>query len=78
MFIQIGNMIFNVNEIKSIRINSTAACCHRIEVALANEKWNCMTFRHIEDAEEKIKAIYAELSERRNSNEQKNMPNDRI
>ena len=78
MFIQIGNMIFNVNEIKSIRINSTAACCHRIVVALANEKCNCMTFRHIEDAEEKIKAIYAELSERRNSNEQKNMPNDRI
>ena len=77
MFIQIGNMIFNINEIKSIRINSTAACCHRIEVALANEKWFCMTFRHQEDAEKEIKAIYAELSERRKSNEQKNMPDDR-
>ena len=78
MFIQIGNMIFNKNEIKFIRINSTAACCHRIEVALENEKWFCMTFRHIDDAEEKIKAIYAELSERSNSNEQEKMPTNRI
>lgn len=61
MFIQIGNMIFNVNEIKSIRINSTAACCHRIEVKLADETWTCMKFNHIEDAEEKIKAVYNEL-----------------
>lgn len=64
MFIQIGNMIFNIIEIKTIRINSTAACCHRIEVELANETWTCMKFDHIEDAEIKIKAIYAELSER--------------
>lgn len=63
MFIQIGNMIFNKNEIKYIRINSTAACCHRIEVAITNENWYSMAFRHKEDAEEKIKAIYAELKE---------------
>lgn len=64
MFIQIGNMIFNVNEIKSIRIHSTTACCHRIDVELTNETWTCMKFNHIEDAEVKIKAIYAELSEK--------------
>lgn len=64
MFIQIGNMIFNINEIKTIRINSTAACCHRIEVELVSETWTCMKFNRIEDAEVKIKAIYAELVKR--------------
>ena len=64
MFIQIGDMIFNKNKIKSIRINSTAACCHRIEVALTDEKWTCITFRDLDKAEEKLNAIYAELSER--------------
>lgn len=78
MFIQIGNMIFNKNEIKYIRINSTTAYCYRIEVAIANETWTCMKFDREKDAEEEIKAIYAELSERKNSDEQKNMPNDRI
>lgn len=64
MFIQIGNMIFNIHDIKYVRINSSAACCHRIEVGLSDEEWICMTFNHLEDAEVKIKAVYKELSER--------------
>lgn len=63
MFIQIGNMIFDKNEIKFIRINSTAACCHRIEVGLENETWICVRFKDIKDAEEKMKSIYKELIE---------------
>ena len=66
MFIQLNDIILNVNEIKSIRINSTLDGRHSIIVATSDKDLVCYVYRDRRDAQEKLNDIYKELKEIKN------------